>query len=367
MDEKMSLSRKKIDETDREIARLFEKRMEAVKEVAYYKQAHGLPVYDKKRETEIINKNSAYIRDKQVLPYYVSFFNAVLQCSKDYQNSILNGMRVAFCGVEGAFANIAAKKIFPTGQMISFDDFRTAYKAVENGECDCCVLPIENSTAGEVGAVLDLMYAGSLYINGVYSLPVVHHLLGTKNAEKETVRKVISHPQALMQCADYIEKYKLASENASNTAVAAQTVARLNDASVAAIASRETAELYGLKILDHDINASSANTTRFAVFSRAGNPATEKENHFILLFTLNNAVGALAKAINIISAHGFDMRVLRSRPVKGVSWQYYFYVEAVGDQFGEEGIRMQKELSVCCVELKVIGHYQHEIDLGKEE
>ena len=167
------------------------------------------------------------------------------------------------------------------------------------------------------------------------------------------------------EVSDHLLHHAFTSENVENTAVAAQMVADRDDPSVAAIASSDTASLYGLRILDHDINEQSANTTRFAVFSRSVNENIAADNNFILLFTVNNTVGALAKAVNIISAHGFDMRVLRSRPVKDVPWQYYFYVEAKGDQRSDEGIKMQRELSVCCETLKIAGHFPDETDLSK--
>jgi len=359
-------ARKTINRIDSELAELFEKRMAAVKEIAFYKAKYGLPVLDKDREEFVIEKNCSNIKNNELRSYYVSFLQSVMGISRNYQSDILSGMKIAYCGVEGAFANIAAKKIFPGGRLVSFDSFDSAYNAVINGECECCVLPIENSTAGEVGQVTDLMFSGPLYINGVYSLPVTHNLLGLKTAHNADIKKVISHPQALMQCSEYISEHNFITENSSNTAVAAQKVAQLNDKSVAAIASKETAELFGLRILDHDINENIVNTTRFAIFSRSKNENTDQNNNFILLFTVNNEVGALAKAVNIISAHGFNMRVLRSRPVKDVPWQYYFYVEASGDQNSDEGKRMFRELSVCCDKLKITGHFSQEKDLSKE-
>ena len=361
----LNQARQEIERIDREMEQLFEARLRAAEIIARYKERNGLPVFDPQREALLLEKNTALLNNNAYTSYYVSFLQAVMDISKRYQSRLLEGMRIAFCGVEGAFANIAAKKIFPSGNLISYSDFNSAYFAVQNGECDCCVLPLENSTAGEVGQVVDLMFSGSLYINGVYSLPVIHHLLGMAHANLSDVQKVISHPQALMQCAAYIKENGYEIVQASNTAAAAKTVAELNDVHIAAIASKETASLYGLKILDHDINERSANTTRFAVFSRSVNEYAGSENNFILLFTVKNDVGALAKAVNIISAHGFDMRVLRSRPVKDIPWQYYFYVEAKGDQNSDEGKRMLRELSVCCEQLKIVGHYTKEIHLSE--
>ena len=362
MDE-LSRSRETIDKVDEQMARLFEQRFIAVREAAEYKAGCGMPIQDADREADVIRRNSAYVEDPDIRTFYVNYMRQTMELSRRYMSNVTSGMKIAYCGVEGAYAYIAASKIFPNGNLISYKSFGDAYESVVSGECDCCVLPIENSFTGEVGNVVDLTFTGDLYINGLYSLPVKHNLLGVKGAGISDIRRVVSHQQALDQCADYIAKRGYDTEVAGNTAYAAKKVAEAGDKTTAAIASTETAELYGLEILDHDINVSNVNTTRFAVFSRSSDAPVSEHNNFILLFTVNDEVGALAKAVNIICAHGFNMRVLRSRPVKDTPWQYYFYVEAEGNQQSQEGVRMLKELSVCCARLKVAGHYTDEIGL----
>ena len=134
----------------------------------------------------------------------------------------MNGLRVAYSGVKGAFAYIAAKKMFPNATYVSYVSINDAYKACEKGECDVCVLPLENSYAGEVGLVMDLMFSGSLYVNQVYELEVTHNLVTKKGAKLDEIRTVYSHKQALDQCADYINKYKFEVIEAPNTAWAAK-------------------------------------------------------------------------------------------------------------------------------------------------
>ena len=359
----LDLARKQIEEADKAIAEAYEVRMKAVEEVAKYKMTHGLPIYDGNREKALIERNGAYIQDPKIRGYYVNLMEEFFKESKKYQESMISGRLVSFAGVEGAFANIAAKQIFPDARLMPCDDFAQAYEKVVKGECESCVLPLENSYAGEVGQVMDLMFSGQLYVNAVYNLPVHQNLLVVPGTKMEDIKKVISHPQALKQCHGYIKEHGFTEEQATNTAVAAQTVAEAGDKSVAAIASRDTAELYGLEVLEQKINSSDANTTRFAVFSRASKNETEANNKFMLMFTVNNEVGALAKAVNIICAHGVNMRVLRSRPVKNVPWQYYFYVEAEGDHLSRDGQNMMRALKVCCEELKVAGHFSEEITL----
>lgn len=349
-------ARQTIDEVDKEIARLFEMRMCAVRTVAEYKAANGLPIFDGEREKAVIEKNTERIENDKLKGYFSALLTSFMDVSKKYQESILYGAKTAFCGTGGAFAGIAAKKIFPYGRAVAYGSFEDCYNAVLSGECESCVLPIENSYAGEVGQVIDLMFDGSLYVSGVYDMEIHQNLVGVKGAEIKDIKKVTSHPQALMQCAEYIKNNGFEAVQAENTAVAAKSVAESGDKTTAAIASAETAELYGLEILEKNINESAVNTTRFAVFTK--NTAGQSGGgRFILLFTVNDRVGALAKAVNIICAHGFNMRVLRSRPVKNIPWQYYFYVEADGDRNSDECAKMLRELSVCCEKLKIAGHY----------
>ena len=140
-------ARAKINDIDKKMAELFEERMQAAKVIAEYKKERGLQIYDAKRERAVIENNSAYIKDYEIRSYYVKFLQDEMAVSKQYQERLISGMRIAYSGIEGAYANIAAKKIFPYGRAISYPDFKSAYEAVERGDCECCVLPIENSYA----------------------------------------------------------------------------------------------------------------------------------------------------------------------------------------------------------------------------
>ena len=364
----LETARETINEIDEKIAELFCRRMRTSEVIAEYKRLHGLPIFDGSREAAVLERNSSYIDDPTLIPYYTTLQRCVMDVSKQYQKRLTSGMRVAYSGVPGAFANIAARRIFPDGDAVAHNNFHSAYEAVVKGDCDCAVLPIENSYAGEVGQVLDLMFAGTLYVNGVYDLPVTHHLLAPVGASFSDIETVVSHPQALSQCEAYIKKHGFNQIEATNTAIAARAVAEGGDKRIAAIASAETAELYGLTVLDHDINDSNTNTTRFAVFSNAKNEYhNSKKSNFLLMFTVKNAAGALARAISIIGEHGFNMKVLRSHPMKTLAWQYYFYIEAEGSPEGETGERMLAELSEVCDKLKVVGSYNAETELTSSE
>ena len=355
----LDLARKAINEIDAEMARLFVKRMEAAKKIAEYKKSHGLKIYDKAREDEVVRRNSLLVEDDVLREYYVNFLKNNMAVSRKYQERLMTGAKIAYSGTVGAFAHIATTKLFPTAEKVAYPDFASAYAAVEAGECDVAVLPIENSYNGEVGEVNDLTFSGTLYINAITELAISQDLLGIPGAAASDIKKVISHPQALGQCAKYINKHGFRQEEFENTALAAKHVSELNDKSVGAIASAEAAEIFGLAVLEKNINETRTNTTRFAVFSRSQNLLGEKENdvHTILMFTVRHEAGALAKAIEIIGKHGFNMQALRSRPMKELLWQYYFYVEAEGNVNTSEGKKMMSELENYCNNLRAVGTY----------
>lgn len=357
----LDIARKNINEIDAEMARLFEKRMRCAETVAEFKRENGLSIRDEAREAELIAKNRSYITDGTIAEYYAQFLRNNIELSCAYQARLLKGMRVAYCGVEGAFAYIAAKRMFPDAQLVAFKDFTSAYRAVERGEIDSAVLPLENSYAGEVGTVMDLLFSGELFINQVIDLEIVHNLLANEGADLSSIKTVLSHPQALQQCDEYLSRRGFDKKEYSNTAAAAKYVKDSGDLSVAAIASAETADIFGLKIIESRINISLSNTTRFAAFSRNPNrpaPSGKREDeNFILVFTVQNEAGALAQTLNIIGAHGYNMRSLRSRPMKDLLWNYFFYIEAEGSINTADGQDMLRELSAVCAKLKLAGTY----------
>ena len=362
MQSKLEQARAIINEVDSQMAELFVKRMKAAELVYEHKKEFGLPILDEKREQAVIENNSALIKDENIKGYYVDYLKSLMSISRAYQYRMQQGLKVAYSGVEGAFAHIASERIFPKGNKISHRDFKSAYESVVNGECDVAVLPIENSYAGEVGQTIDLIFSGELYINGIYELEIHQNLLVLPNAKIEDVKSVISHPQALSQCHDYLQARNLKIIESNNTALAAKTVAESNDKSLGAIASVETAKIYGLKVLEANINTSGENTTRFAVLSKvkATSPIFTST---VLTFTVKHQAGSLANAIAIIGKHGFNMTALRSRPMRKHSWQYYFYVEIDGRLDTESGKEMLKELKNVCDQVKVNGTFAPHVEI----
>ena len=355
----VNISEEEVKAADLQMRDLFIKRMIGLHKIANWKKERGLPIEDNEQESQLLTQLSSSIEDDAIRSYYICFLKDVLKVSRQWQHHLMDGMRVAYSGVEGAFAHIAAMHIFPDAAAIPYPTFEDAYHKVEEGVCDIAVLPIENSYAGEVGQVLDLMLSGSLYVNGVYDLPVTQNLLGLPGAKAEEIKTVVSHPQALSQCSPYIRKHGYMTRSASNTASAAKEVAAGKDPTVGAIASAYTAQLYGLCLLDRNINESRMNTTRFAVFSRVESHhlTRQDKSSFLILFTVKDEVGGLAKAVNMISAYNFNMRVLRSRPMHNLPWNYYFYAEIEGNDNSENGQRMLTALRGVCPILKVVGRY----------
>lgn len=356
----LSAIRKDILDIDARIAELFEKRMALSAEVLEVKKELGLPVLDPEREKVVIERAMKDIGSSDIKEYYRLLVTKMMELSRNYQNRLLTGIRIGYCGVPGAYAYITAKTMYPSAQMVPFPDFEAAYQACVDGDVENAVLPMENSYAGDVGNVLDLAYSGKLFINVMAEYHIEHYLLGVKGSATSDIKKVVSHPQALSQCADFIRMHKLATEASWNTAAAAKTVADLSDKSVAAIASKENAELYGLDILEKGINTSPVNATRFAVFSRVQNTIPQNErNHFFLIFTVRNECGALANVLNLIGSQGFNMSNLRSRPIRGAGmWGHSFFAELEGDAESPEGKDLITQMKAICDRLIIAGNYK---------
>ncbi len=351
--------RAEIDAIDSQMAELFCRRMEKEEEIAAYRKDHGLQIQDPSEEEAAMLRGTARVQNEDLRPYYMEFLRDTLRSAAHYRGFLVRGMRVAFSGIAGAFASIAAGKIFPQAERVPYNDFAAAYRAVESGECDACVLPVENSTAGEVGQVTDLLFEGELFVTGIYDCSIRHHLLAGSGATLSSVKRVISHPQALAQCEGYLRRRGYEQIPAGNTAMAAKQVAESGDSTLAAIASEETADLYGLQVLERNINEQEINTTRFAVLSRAPVSHEGGDAHGVLMFTVRHEAGSLAEAVHIIGEYGYNMRCLRSRPMKDRLWQYYFYVELEGSLQCEKGKEMLKALSAHCQKVKVAGSFRY--------
>lgn len=349
-------ARREIDAVDAEMAALFCRRMDAVRKVAEYKQANGLPVLDAAREEAVVQKNIARLPDAAYAGYYEDFIRHTMGVSKAFQRAALGMGTVAYQGVEGAFSHIALTHLFPHAKALPYPTWAEVFDAVENGDAAYGVLPFENSQAGDVSEVLDLCYAHqNIHVCNVYDLPVSQNLLGVPGARLSDITRAVSHPQALQQSAKFIKSLGLETQAFPNTAAAAKCVAEAGDKSVAAIASRETAALYGLSILAGDINTTETNTTRFIVICKQQNTAGDR---FSLLFTVEHRAGQLARVMEVIGARGFNLVCIKSRPMPQVPWEYYFYAEVEGDLSDEASRELIRALSEPCKTIRVLGVYE---------
>ena len=348
-------ARAEIDAVDAQLAALFERRMAAVLTVAQYKKEHGLPIFDAAREAAVLDKAEARIQDPALRPYYRDHVQNLMDVAKQYEAQVLGQNRAAYQGVEGAFAHIALKALFPHAEAVSFPTWDEVFDAVEKGDAAHGVVPFENSHAGDVSAVLDLCYNHpALWVVGVYDLPISQNLLVLPGTQLSDLKMVYSHQQAIAQSETFLKQFRLPASAMPNTALAAKFVAESGDKTKAAIASAETAQLYGLDVLVPSINTDGDNTTRFIVLSREKPTAG---NRFSLLFTVDNKPGKLGEVIQIIGRSGFNMESIKSRPMPHVPFEYYFYVELVGDPTADETGALLQQLDRTCRTVRLLGVY----------
>ena len=334
-------ARAEIDTVDAEMAALFERRMRAVADVVRYKAETGKPVFDAAREAAVLDKNTARITDEALRPYYRAFLSDAMSISRAYQRARLGRDTAAYQGVPGAWSHIALRRLFPFARETACTTWGEVFDAVQNGDAQFGVLPFENSNAGDVSTVLDLLYTHpDIIIARMCDLPIRQDLLGVPGATLETVRTVISPPQALAQSSVVVQQHGLKTSTWGNSA--------------------ETAGLYGLQILSAGINADGDNTTRFIVIERAAAPAmTGEGQRLALLFTARHKPGQLAAALDQIGARGFNMECIKSRPLPHVPFEYYFYVQIVCPA-GSTGTGCQTlldTLTSVCSTLRLLGAF----------
>lgn len=355
--DQLQQSRAQIDAIDAELARLFEARMQAVQRVIEYKKATGMPVLDASREAQVIEKNTARIQSPVLREYYAAWQKDLMALSRQYQARVLGRDKVAYQGVEGAFAHIALTRLFPRAQAVHYPAWSDVFEAVEKGEVAYGVLPFENSSTGDVGEVLDLCFAHSCHVVQVYDLPVVQNLLGLPGASLADIQTVYSHPQGLRQSARFLRQLGAAGIEYPNTALAAKHVAEAGDKTLGAIASAETAALYGLEVLAAEVNGVAGNTTRFIVIAPQ---LPAQGDRFSILFTVDHKAGQLARVIEIIGRQGFNMESIKSRPLPNTPWEYYFYAELVGNVAAPDAGRLLEDLRGVCRSVKLLGVFTKE-------
>jgi prephenate dehydratase len=265
-------------------------------------------------------------------------------------------MRVAFQGEAGAYSEQAVYGYFGNVDAVPCESFDSVFDVVSSGNCAAGLIPIENSLAGSIHQNYDLLLKNDLHITGEYYLRVKHCLIGLPEAQKENITKAISHPQALGQCAGYLKKHGIRSEAVFDTAGSVKMLKESGAQDTAAIASRRAAELYGMQILDEDIEDNPENYTRFlSIAAEAGTPGVDAKTSIV--FTLKNQPGSLFNALRVFALRSIDLTKIESRPLVGKPWEYLFYIDfigALGDASVDEALQ---QLDNYALMLRLLGSY----------
>ena len=369
--------REQLDEIDAQIVDLYQKRMDVCGKVGEFKVATGRKVFDKQREKEKLAAVTANVEDPFYKKGLTELYEQLMSMSRKLQYQLLTKRgamgrlpfigvealdmeeaRIVFQGTEGAYSQAAMKKYF--GNDISgfrVETFRDAMEAIEEGYADFAVLPIENSTAGAVNEVYDLLMEFENYIVGEVFLPINHTLAALPGTKLSDIERVYSHPQALMQSAKFLDEHRDWEQiSVANTAIAAKKVLEDNDHKEAAVCSEYAAELYGLEVLQEKINHSSINTTRFIVVTNQ-KIFLKDATKISICFEAAHESGSLYHLLSHFIYNDLNMIKIESRPIEGRNWEYCFFVDFEGnmaDGAVKNAIRGLREESRS---LKILGNY----------
>ncbi len=370
----LSEIRVEIDEIDNQMLDLFKRRMDCAKEVGCYKKEKGLPILNRQREDEILadvqEKGGAYGTAARML------FADIMELSRALQYNIIGSgqalreeilharempptddITVAYQGIKGANSFEAAQALFPDAVLSERKTFEDVFDAVDRDEAAFGVLPVENSTAGSVSAVYDLILKHRFYIVGALDRRIEHCLAGLRQSTLEDIEIVWSHPQALSQCAHYLEQHRLTAVSKANTAVAARDVAREKRLNVAAICTPGAAKEYGLQILDTGLQDDPFNTTRFIVISKQL-IISEDANKISLCFSLPHVKGSLYNLLCRFNSLGLNLTKIESRPAKGRDFEYLFYLDFTGSVRSDNVIDLLSRLGEELPEFSFLGNYR---------
>lgn len=370
--------RNKIDQIDDALVDLFVQRMELSAQVADYKKLRNLPIHVPAREREILAKVAEkagpdmgnYTRVLYSMLFEISRSyqtkrnQAVTSLFKEITDSIENTPKlfpkapmVACQGVEGAYSQIACEKIFKDPFIMYFKNFDAVFNAIDQGLCQYGILPIENSTAGSVKKVYDLMIHKNFSIVRTFRLKVDHNLLAIPGAKLDDIKQIYSHEQAINQCADYLQHLKnVQIIPVENTAVAAEMVAKSHRTDVAAISSHACEDLYGLKSLADSIQDKGNNRTRFICISKNLEiyPGSDKTS---IMMILPHKPGALYKVLARLYVLGINVIKLESRPIPERDFEFMFYFDLETSIYSDEFVQLMCELDDLCEEFRYLGSY----------
>lgn len=373
----LSEIREEIDGIDKQIVELFQHRMELVNQVAEYKIENHRQVLDRQREHEKIMELSGMAHSRFNARGIRDIFQQIMAISRKHQYRLLTeagmaehfafeqvpdierkNVRVVYQGVEGAYAHEAAKQFFGSEcECYHVETWSDAMEEAASGRADYAILPIENSSAGMVSDVYDLLVRYDNVIVAETYLRVKHALIGAPGASVDTIEKVYSHQQGLMQCSEFLDEHRGWEKIAlPNTAVAAQKVAEDADVTQAAIASETAAELNGLQVLKKPINNNRTNTTRFIIVSGKHIYAADAEK-ISLCFEAAHESGSLYQMLSHIIYNGLNMTKIESRPIPERTWEYRFFVDFEGSLDDAGVISAINGIGHEAIAMKILGNY----------
>ena len=370
--------RTEIDGVDRQLIELFRQRMDISDQIAAYKQSVGKAIHDPERErkklVEVANMVPPELRTSAVMLFSTLFELSSTQQMKAMDNTtsladqitaaIENTPKqfpqypiVACQGVEGAYSQIACEKLFRTPNIMYFQNFEGVFSAIENGLCEYGILPIENSTAGSVNRIYDLMAQHNCYVARSVRLKIDHSLLTKKGVKKEQIREIFSHEQAISQCAEFLKTMPNVTVTVvENTAVAAKMVAESSRDDVAALSSHSCASLYGLECLAPSVQDKGNNYTRFICISKKLEiyPGADRTS---IMCVVPHRPGSLYKVLSRFFALGINLQKLESRPIPDRDFEYMMYFDFDTPLYSREFVQVISELETMCEDFRYFGSY----------
>ena len=375
--------RSKIDEIDAQLTKLFEARMDVAAEIGAWKRENHMPVLDAARERDKLNAIAAESRE-DMQTYTQMLYSMIFELSRSHQSDLTRtpgSLRqdveraieetprlfptapiIACQGTEGAYSQIAGERMFKSPKIMYFKSFDSVFSAIESGFCQYGILPIENSSAGSVKKVYDLMLRHKFYVVRSCRLKIDHNLLAAPGVKKEDIREIFSHQQALDQCAGYLEQFgpDVKITRCENTAMAAEAVAKSERRDIAAIASHDCASLYGLKCLESDIQDRGNNYTRFICISKKLE-IYPGANRTTVMMTLPHRPGSLCRALSRFYSLGINITKLESRPIPDRDFQFMFYFDLETSVYSGEFGRMIDDLDSISEDFRYLGSYSEVI------
>jgi chorismate mutase/prephenate dehydratase len=365
--------RTEIDRIDKALVPLFEERMHIAQEIAAYKAAHGLPIYQAERERQVLLQAASRLSDPSLAPALGAWLRTLMDLSQKAQALhpefakaapgevlVSADSLVGFQGLPGSFSEQALRQFFGENTATkNYTEFEDVFVALSAGSIAYAALPCENSTTGAITSVYDLLGRYGAFIVGETRVEVQQHLLGLPGAQPAGIKEIYSHPQGFAQCSEYLKTGSWQLIPSSNTATAAKFVRDTASPSRAAIASSRAAELYGLSVLAPQINNNLENYTRFVIISREMPAALPPDiDKISVCFTLTHRSGSLHAVLGAFASKALNLLKIESRPIPGNLWQYSFYVDFSGHPEHPEVREALGELREKAATFRLLGAYK---------